>query len=31
LLSKLADKIKLEDITSKLKFAEIFPDWDLNG
>lgn len=23
------EKIKLEDITSKIKFAEIFPDWDL--
>lgn len=31
LLSKLADKIKLEDTTSKLKFADIFPNWDLNG
>lgn len=24
------EKIKLEDITSKIKFAEIFPEWDLN-
>ena len=24
------EKMKLEDITAKLKFAEIFPDWPLN-
>jgi MoaA/NifB/PqqE/SkfB family radical SAM enzyme len=31
LLPQLADKVKLEDTTSKIKFADIFPNWDLNG
>ncbi len=30
LIPILAKQIKLEDITSKIKFAELFPDWELN-
>jgi sulfatase maturation enzyme AslB (radical SAM superfamily) len=31
LIPILKDNITLEDTTSEIKFAEIFPDWELNG